>query len=145
VNRAVQSVCGVAILAALLAGAACADSSTAPSNLAAYSQTDLVVGTGATAASGNSLSVNYTGWLFDITKPDQKGLVFDTSTGRGPFTFTLGTNEVIAGWDRGVVGMQVGGIRRLVVPPSLAYGTSRNGPIPPNSTLVFEIELLSVQ
>ena len=89
------------------------------------------------------MTVNYTGWLYDPTKPDQKGLVFDTSIGQTPFTFTLGAGQVIKGWDVGVPGMNVGGVRRLVIPPSLGYGASRSGPIPPNSTLVFEIELVS--
>jgi FKBP-type peptidyl-prolyl cis-trans isomerase len=69
---------------------------------------------------------------------------FDSSVGQTPFTFTLGAGQVIAGWEQGVQGMKVGGVRRLVVPPSLAYGQSRYGPIPPNATLVFEIELLEV-
>ena len=89
--------------------------------------------------------MNYTGWLYDASRPDQKGLQFDSSVGRTPFTFNLGSNQVIDGWDRGVVGMKVGGLRRLVIPPSLAYGGTRNGPIPPNATLVFDIELLDAQ
>ena len=76
------------------------------------------------------------------TKPDNKGLQFDTSAGKDPFVFTLGTSSVIQGWDKGVPGIKVGGIRRLVVPPSHAYGSVRNYSIPPYSTLVFEIELL---
>ena len=92
------------------------------------------------------LGVQYTGWLFDPSKADQKGLVFDTSIGStDPFSFTLGAGQVISGWDQGLVGMKVGGLRRLVVPPSLAYGTSRNNSIPPNATLVFDIELVSLQ
>src|SRR5262249_56479703 len=94
---------------------------------------------------GNTLTVNYTGWLFDATKPDSKGLLFDTSVGKDPFTFVLGTQSVIAGWDRGLVGMKVGGIRRLVIPPSLACGDIRNHSIPPYSTLVFEVERLTAQ
>ncbi len=134
------------MLAALVAAAAaCSTSPAAPTVGAPYSQTDLTVGTGASAASGNTVSVNYTGWLYDSTKPEQKGLVFDTSLGRGPFSFVLGANSVIPGWEKGVPGMRVGGLRRLVVPPSLAYGGTRNASIPPYTTLVFEIELLSVQ
>ncbi len=144
VVRIVRRLAVLLVLVALLPAAAC-NSSTAPSNLAAFSQTDLVVGSGPAAAAGNTLTVNYTGWLLDITKTDGKGLQFDTTLGREPFSFTLGTQDVIPGWDQGLVGMQVGGIRRLIIPPSLAYGGTRNGPIPPNSTLVFEIELLSVQ
>ena len=90
------------------------------------------------------MTVNYTGWLYDATKPDSKGPQFGTS-GDTPFSFSINNGEVIPGWDQGVLGMKVGGLRRLIIPPSLAYGAARNGPIPPNATLVFEIELLSVQ
>ncbi len=133
----------LAVLPLVVSG--CATSPAAPTVGAPYSQTDLTVGTGAAAASGNTVSVNYTGWMYDANKPDQKGLVFDTSLGRGPLSFVLGDNQVIPGWEKGVPGMRVGGLRRLVIPPSLAYGGTRNGSIPPYTTLVFEIELLSVQ
>jgi len=124
--------------------AGCGSAPTSP-DAVAFSQLDLKLGTGTEAVSGKVLSVNYTGWLFDSSKSDQKGLQFDTSIGRGEFTFTLGTNQVIAGWDQGLPGMKIGGLRRLVIPASLAYGGTRNGPIPPNTPLVFEIELLDVQ
>jgi FKBP-type peptidyl-prolyl cis-trans isomerase FkpA len=133
------------ILVAALAMASCSDSPTTPSSSAAYSQVDLLVGTGTEAATGKTLTVNYTGWLYDPAKPDNKGLQFDSSIGREAFVFTLGSQSVIAGWDRGLVGMKIGGIRRLVIPPSLGYGSVRNYSIPPYSTLVFEIELLDVQ
>jgi FKBP-type peptidyl-prolyl cis-trans isomerase FkpA len=133
----------LAIIAIPILAAGCDDSPTSPTP--SFSQADVRAGTGAIAAIGNTVSVNYTGWLFDSTKTDQKGLQFDSSVGREPFTFTIGSGQVIRGWDQGVPGMQVGGIRRLVIPPSLAYGASRSGPIPPNATLVFEIELLSIQ
>lgn len=107
---------------------------------APYSQTDLVVGTGAEAASTSRVTVSYTGWLYDASKPDGKGTQFDTSPNA---TFPL--TGVIAGWQRGVAGMKVGGQRRLVIPPELAYGSSGSGPIPPNATLVFDIALLGVQ
>jgi FKBP-type peptidyl-prolyl cis-trans isomerase FkpA len=130
----------------LLAGAAgCGGTSTGPSSTAPFSQVDLRLGTGAAAATGNAVTVNYTGWLYDPTKADQKGLQFDTSQGKNAFTFTLGARQVITGWDQGLVGMKVGGIRRLVIPASLAYGAVRNSSIPPYSTLVFEIELLDVK
>ncbi len=107
---------------------------------------DLRVGTGATAANGSTVSVDYTGWLYDASAPDNKGTQFDTSVGRGPFSFPLGAGRVIAGWDQGVAGMRVGGIRRLTIPPSLAYGSQGAGSaIPPNATLVFDVELLDVQ
>jgi FKBP-type peptidyl-prolyl cis-trans isomerase FkpA len=131
------------VLAAGVAG--CSDSPTAPSNYAPFSQTDLTVGTGGDAVSGRLLTVHYTGWFYGESRPEKKGPVFDSSAGGDPFSFTLGAGQVITGWDQGLQGMRVGGVRRLVVPPSLAYGSTRNGPIPPNATLVFEIELLEVQ
>ena len=101
---------------------------------------DLVVGTGATAAAGNTLTVNYTGTFLDGTK-------FDSSLdpGRTPYSFVLGAGQVIAGWDQGLVGMKVGGRRKLTIPPELAYGSTGRGSIPPNTTLVFVIDLLSVR
>jgi FKBP-type peptidyl-prolyl cis-trans isomerase FkpA len=133
------------MLAGALAIAGCAESPTVPTNFAAFSQADVRVGTGTEAATGSELVVHYTGWLFDVTKPDGKGLQFDTSAGTAGFTFVVGVGGVIAGWDRGLPGMRVGGLRRLVIPPSLAYGGVRQGPIPPNSTLVFDVELLEVK
>ncbi|HZR22063.1 MAG TPA: FKBP-type peptidyl-prolyl cis-trans isomerase [Vicinamibacterales bacterium] len=104
----------------------------------------MVVGTGATAANGSTVTVDYTGWLYDPTKSDNKGLQFDTSVGKTPFAYTVGTGAVIDGWEKGVPGMNVGGTRRLIIPPSLAYGSSRSGPIPPNATLVFDIKLIDI-
>jgi FKBP-type peptidyl-prolyl cis-trans isomerase FkpA len=105
-------------LAAVLPG--CTESLTAPSGSAPYSQTDVTPGTGASAINGSVVSVHYTGWLFSSSKPEQKGTQFETSLGGTPFDFTLGIGQVIGGWDQGVVGMRVGGVRRLVIPPSLA-------------------------
>jgi len=101
---------------------------------------DLIVGTGATAQAGMDVTVHYTGWLENGTK-------FDSSLDRGdPFTFRLGTGMVIPGWDEGVAGMRVGGKRKLIIPPQLAYGaTGAGGVIPPNATLIFEVELLDVK
>jgi FKBP-type peptidyl-prolyl cis-trans isomerase FkpA len=113
-----------------------------PTTSAPYSQTDLVVGTGTVASPGNLVTVAYTGWLHDSTRPDAKGAQFDTNTA---YQFRLGTSAVIRGWDQGVAGMRVGGQRRLVIPPDLAYGNrSPGGIIPPNATLVFDITLNSV-
>ena len=142
-RAATSAFLAVAMLSMVAAG--CATSPAAPTKGAPYSQNDLVVGAGVAAVKGNTVTVNYTGWLYDSTKPEQKGLVIDTSLGRTPFSFTLGAGQVIAGWDLGIPNMKVGGMRRLVIPPSLAYGGTRNGPIPANTTLVFEIELLDVQ
>lgn len=100
---------------------------------------DELVGTGAEAVSGKMVTVNYTGTLTDGTK-------FDSSYDHGtPFSFNLGAGEVIAGWDQGFNGMKVGGKRKLTIPPSLGYGAQAIGAIPPNSTLIFEVELLKVE
>jgi FKBP-type peptidyl-prolyl cis-trans isomerase FkpA len=117
--------------------------STTVTSTAPYSQTDLVIGTGAVAGFGLRVAVGYTGWLDDSSKPDGKGQQFDSQPS---FTFQIGLGQVIKGWEQGVVGMRVGGQRRLVIPPELAYGSAGNGSsIPPNATLVFDITLLSVQ
>jgi FKBP-type peptidyl-prolyl cis-trans isomerase FkpA len=134
----------LALVALPILSAGCTSAPATPSVSAPYTQTDLRVGTGADAATNSQVSVNYTGWLYDSTKADFKGLQFDTSVGRQVFSFTLGTNQVIQGWEQGVPGMKVGGLRRLVIPPSLGYGATRSGAIPPNATLLFEIELVSV-
>jgi peptidylprolyl isomerase len=106
--------------------------------------TDTKTGDGATATSGNKVSVHYTGWLYNN---GAKGAKFDSSVDRGqPFQFTLGAHQVIAGWDEGVAGMKVGGKRTLIIPPELGYGArGAGGVIPPNATLMFDVELLGVQ
>lgn len=131
-------------MAAVLAGTTGCVGSASPTRTPVYNQTDLVLGSGDEAVAGRALTVNYTGWIFDPLRPEQKGAVFDSSIGRAPFAFTLGAGNVIAGWERGVPGMRVGGIRRLLIPPSLGYGATRSGALPPYASLVFEIELLSV-
>lgn len=93
---------------------------------------------GSMAIAGSRVTVNYTGTL-------PNGKVFDSSVGRDPFTFVLGTGQVIKGWDEGLDGMHVGEKRKLIIPPSLGYGVKGQGPIPPNSTLIFEIQLLGIQ
>jgi FKBP-type peptidyl-prolyl cis-trans isomerase FkpA len=135
----------VALLALSTVISGCSESPTSPSNYAPFSQTDLRLGSGEDAVTGKVLTVTYTGWLYDASQISQKGATVDSSVGRDPFTFTLGAGSVIAGWDLGLVGMKAGGLRRLVVPPSLGYGQSRVGPIPPNATLLFEVELLEVK
>ena len=106
--------------------------------------TDTETGSGATAAAGSKVSVHYTGWLYNN---GAKGTKFDSSVDRGqPFQFTLGAHQVIAGWDEGVAGMKVGGKRTLIIPPELGYGArGAGGVIPPNATLMFDVELLGVQ
>jgi FKBP-type peptidyl-prolyl cis-trans isomerase len=105
--------------------------------------TDLKVGRGAPASAGAIVRVNYTGWLEDTTTAEGKGAQFDSSVGREPFVFSLGKRQVIRGWDLGVAGMQPGGKRRLVIPAAVAYGAKgAGGVIPPNATLVFEVELI---
>ena len=108
---------------------------------------DVVVGTGAEAARGRPVSVHYTGWLHDSTQPDGHGKKFDSSHDRrSPFEFSLGAGQVIKGWDEGVAGMKVGGQRTLTIPPDMGYGArGAGGVIPPNATLVFDVELLDVR
>lgn len=126
-------------------GAACGDddSPTAPSLGIPYSSTDLVVGTGNPATLGRSITVTYTGWLYSTTAADNKGTQFDTNqTG---FSYVHGSG-VIAGFTQGINGMRVGGRRRVVIPPSLGYGSAGSPPtIPGNSTLIFELELTAAQ
>ncbi len=116
------------------------------SNITDLVKTDVKVGTGAEASAGHEVNVHYTGWLYDEKAPEHKGPKFDSSRDRGtPFAFTLGAGQVIPGWDQGVAGMKVGGQRTLVIPPALGYGARGAGNvIPPNATLVFDVELLGV-
>ncbi|WP_307727770.1 FKBP-type peptidyl-prolyl cis-trans isomerase [Massilia sp. TS11] len=107
---------------------------------------DTLTGTGTVSQNGQTLTVNYTGWLYDPSAADFKGKQFDSSIGRGPFSFQLGAGQVIAGWDQGMLGMKVGGKRTLLIPSSMGYGTSGAGAsIPGNAALVFEVELLSAK
>jgi FKBP-type peptidyl-prolyl cis-trans isomerase FkpA len=141
--------CLASSLAVLTAAAACggSDSPTSPSSLpptgtAPYSQTDLRVGTGVEVLAGQTVTVIYTGWLYSDTAAENKGTVFNGPNQRAQFSLA----SVIAGWQRGIPGMRVGGLRRLVIPPELAYGSSTPDPtrIPPNATLLFEVELVSI-
>lgn len=138
-------------LAALVAAAACSGESetpteptppppTGPSTLQI---TDLTVGTGNEAQNGNSVFVTYTVWRYDPAGTDTKGQQIDSNVGGAPYPYTVGANNVIAGVSQGTVGMKVGGKRRLVIPPSLAYGSTGSGTVRPNEWLVFEFELLS--
>lgn len=107
---------------------------------------DIVVGTGAEATAGKNVTVHYTGWLYDPTQPNNRGKKFDSSKDRNdPFRFALGAGQVIRGWDEGFAGMKIGGKRVLIIPPAMGYGArGAGGAIPPNATLVFEVELLGV-
>ena len=111
---------------------------------------DVKEGTGDAARAGSKVTVHYTGWLWEVDagEPEggRSGSKFDSSKDRGqPFDFSLGAGQVIAGWDQGVAGMKVGGTRRLLIPPALGYGArGAGGVIPPNATLLFEVDLLSV-
>jgi FKBP-type peptidyl-prolyl cis-trans isomerase len=121
-----------------------ASSTSAPMKLETF---DISPGTGPAIRSGQTAVVHYTGWLYSEAAPDRKGRKFDSSVDRNePFSFPIGGGQVIAGWDQGVAGMQVGGKRRLVIPPDLGYGASgAGGVIPPNATLVFDVELLGIK
>ena len=108
---------------------------------------DVTAGSGAEATAGKTVVVHYTGWLYDPAAPDGHGAKFDSSLDRSsPFSFPLGAGRVIKGWDEGVAGMKVGGKRTLVIPPALGYGErGAGGTIPPNATLLFDVELLEVK
>ncbi len=112
-----------------------------------FQKIDTTVGEGAIAAEGQTVSVHYTGWLYDADAADNRGTKFDSSVDRGrPFEFPLGAGRVIKGWDEGVAGMQVGGKRTLIIPAEMGYGARGAGDlIPPNATLLFDVELLGVK
>lgn len=136
----------VVIVLALLSG--CADPGPPPGGtIAELQRIDERAGTGAVAVAGTDVTVHYTGWLFDEKAGNLRGKKFDSSVDRGePFTFMLGAGRVIGGWDEGVAGMRVGGKRVLMIPPELGYGRKgAGGVIPPNGSLVFEVELLDVK
>lgn len=113
---------------------------------AALVKTDNSIGTGAEAVAGKTVKVHYTGWLYNTTVANFKGTQFDSSIGKAPYPFIVGAGQVIAGFDQGVVGMKVGGKRTVLIPSSLGYAErgGGNGVIPPNSGLVFDIELIEV-
>ncbi len=124
-----------------------ATSSKLDANVTELKKIDVKQGTGAEALTGKAVVVHYTGWLHDPSAPEAKGAKFDSSRDRGlPFGFMLGAGRVIKGWDEGVVGMKVGGQRTLVIPPALGYGErGAGGVIPPNATLIFDVELIEVK
>ena len=138
-----KSICVVLLAGLLVSGCGGSDSSpTAPSSGQPFSTTDLRVGTGAEATAGRLVTVNYSGWVWDSLGPDNKGSRFDAGT----YQFTVGQG-VIPGFSQGTLGMRVGGLRRVVIPPDLGYGNNppAGSSIRANETLIFEIELVAVQ
>ena len=144
----VSAALGLALV--LCAGIAGAAAPAAPAKTEApapmqLQKIDTVVGKGKQAASGNTVTVKYTGWLYAPKAPKGRGPQFDSSVGGAPFTFPLGMGAVIKGWDEGVAGMKVGGKRTLIIPAELGYGARGAGPIPPNANLMFDVELVEVK
>jgi len=145
-----RAVFGAVVLFGVATAAACAPpgptSPTSPTSGVPFSVVDLKVGDGDTVSSGDRIEVWYTGWVYVKSAPDNnKGESFDSNRARTLFSFIVGTGHVIEGWDQGVPGMKVGGIRRLIIPPELGYGSEGAGPIAPGATLIFEIEVVSVE
>jgi FKBP-type peptidyl-prolyl cis-trans isomerase len=146
-------VLAICIVSVLLAGCSGEDEAAKAAPVAAVAppaelqKIDVVKGAGEGISQGQIAVVHYTGWLYDPTAPEQKGKKFDSSRDRGePFNFVIGAGQVIQGWDEGVQGMQPGGQRRLVIPGDLAYGEpGRGGVIPPNATLIFDVELVAIK
>ncbi len=136
-----QAVAGLLLLSGFLAACGSSTPVSPDQNNVPFSITELTVGSGAEAVVGSTASINYDLWLYNDSAADKKG----TAIGPGSFSFLVGLGQVISGFDQGVAGMKVGGVRRVIVPPSMAYGAIGNGPIPPNAALVFEITLLGVQ
>ena len=137
---------GLAALAPAVSAQSTSSTSKQDAVVTELKKIDVKPGTGAEAVSGRPVMVHYTGWLYDPAAAEGKGKKFDSSRDRGlPFGFFLGEGKVIKGWEEGVKGMKVGGKRELIIPPSIGYGARGFGPIPPNATLNFEIELLGVK
>ena len=136
----------IIVIAALFAACA-SQEETGLSNITELIKKDDVAGNGHQAVAGRTVTVHYTGWLYKEDAADHKGRKFDSSRDRGePFEFHLGRGEVIRGWDDGVAGMKVGGRRTLTIPPDYGYGAGGSPPvIPPNATLIFDVELLDVK
>ena len=140
------------LLLPLLLSLAAAGCTTEPSGpppggtLTTFERIDTVPGTGTEAVAGSKVTVHYTGWIYDNRTETKHGKTFDSSFKHGqPFTFALGAGQVIRGWDEGVAGMKVGGKRRLLIPAAMGYGArGAGGVIPPNATLLFDVELLGV-
>ena len=146
---------GIALLFLALAAVGCSRESEPEADMTGKGQSNITqlmtadeqVGSGNEAVAGRQVTVHYTGWLYEESRPDKKGDKFDSSRDRNePFSFRLGGGQVIRGWDEGVAGMKVGGRRTLTIPPGMGYGArGAGGVIPPNATLVFDVELLDVR
>lgn len=144
VRRSIRSFTVAVSLLGVLAVSACkADNPLDPSKFG-IEVTDLVVGSGTELRIGRGATVHYTLWLFDESQPERKGAQVETTQGGSPFSFAVGYGQVISGLDIGMPGMRVGGTRRLVIPPTQAYGASVRPNIPANSTLIFELQLIGV-
>ena len=144
---AIPLLAGVALVAAACSGSSEPEPGEGRSNVAELIKHDDTVGSGNEAAAGRQVTVHYTGWLYNESAADKKGAKFDSSRDRNePFEFALGAGQVIQGWDEGVAGMKVGGRRTLTIPPNMGYGArGAGGVIPPNATLIFDVELLNVR
>lgn len=148
-NRITVLPLALLLAAGVLSTTACSEQATPKMEAGKMTElikTDVKQGGGALATSGHNVTVHYTGWLYDESAPDHRGKKFDSSRDRNePFVFPLGGGRVIRGWDQGVEGMKIGGQRTLIIPSSMGYGArGAGGVIPPNATLVFDVELLDV-
>jgi FKBP-type peptidyl-prolyl cis-trans isomerase FkpA len=145
-NRLLRKI-GVILVVSVLAACHGKPSVAPMSNVTSLQSVELKPGTGDAVTAGKIAVVQYTGWLYDASAPDNKGKQFDSSRTAGrPFRFPLGTGQVIKGWDQGVLGMKIGESRRLIIPSDLAYGDSgAGGVIPPGATLVFDVDLVAIE
>jgi FKBP-type peptidyl-prolyl cis-trans isomerase FkpA len=148
-NRITVLPLAVLLAAGIISTTACSEQATSKmetANMTELIKTDIKQGGGALATAGHNVTVHYTGWLYDESAPDHRGKKFDSSRDRNePFVFPLGGGRVIRGWDQGVEGMKIGGQRTLIIPSNMGYGArGAGGVIPPNATLVFDVELLDV-
>ena len=138
---------GIVVLAGWIAACGGKPDAVRTSGVNSMQTVELKAGTGEAVTAGKIAVVQYTGWLYEASAPDNKGKQFDSSRNQGqPFRFPVGTGQVIKGWDQGVVGMKIGGSRRLIIPADLAYGDGGAGSvIPPGATLVFDIDLVAIE
>lgn len=146
ITIAVSAALTCAATPAVFAQSSAGTPATAPATRLELKKIDTVVGTGKEALGGSTVTVHYSGWLYDPKADKQHGQMFDSSVGSSPFSFPLGAGRVIKGWDLGVAGMKVGGKRTIIIPQDLGYGSrGAGGRIPPFANLIFDVELLDVQ